>query len=449
MKRLLFSRLDNSPLILFRISFGILIALECFGALFTGWVKRNFILPELTFPFIGFEWLQPLPGIGMYFYFGLMGALGISIALGYRYRWSILLFSVLWTAAYLMQKTAYNNHYYLIILLSGIMCFLPANRAISLDVKRNSTLEQDSMFSWVKWIIVAQLWVVYTFAALAKLYPDWWDLGFVSELMAPKSEYPVIGGLLQQIWVQKALVWFGIGYDFLVIPLMLWAPTRIPAFLASIFFHLFNAITLHIGIFPFLSLALMVFFFEPETIRRRFFPRKPKPDLRATPKIRHAFLIGFILVVYSGIQVVLPLRHNAIEGDVLWTEEGHRLSWRMMLRNRQGITRFRVEDKNTGENETIDLDIYLTSGQKEKVMAYPDFMWQFAQHLKRIYAANGKDVAVYAQSRVRINNRPFFPFTDTSVDLANSPWNPLARTSWILPPPPQWPNTKKINLINP
>ena len=159
MKRLLFSRLDNSPLILFRISFGILIALECFGALFTGWVKRNFILPELTFPFIGFEWLQPLPGIGMYFYFGLMGALGISIALGYRYRWSILLFSVLWTAAYLMQKTAYNNHYYLIILLSGIMCFLPANRAISLDVKRKSTLEQDSMFSWVKWIIVAQLWV--------------------------------------------------------------------------------------------------------------------------------------------------------------------------------------------------------------------------------------------------------------------------------------------------
>ncbi|HSR60491.1 MAG TPA: HTTM domain-containing protein, partial [Robiginitalea sp.] len=68
MKRLLFSRIDNSPLVLFRICFGVLIALECFGAIATGWVRRTLVEPEFTFPFIGFEWLQPLPGMGMYGY---------------------------------------------------------------------------------------------------------------------------------------------------------------------------------------------------------------------------------------------------------------------------------------------------------------------------------------------------------------------------------------------
>ena len=449
MKRLLFSKMDNSPLILFRISFGILIALECFGALLTGWVKSNFILPQLTFPFIGFEWLQPLPGIGMYIYFGLMGVLGLSIALGYRYRLSILLFGLMWTVTYLMQKTAYNNHYYLLILLAGIMCFLPANRAFSYDVQQKRIGEQHSMSSWIKWIIIAQLWIVYTFAAIAKLYPDWLDLGFVSELMAPKSDYPIIGKFLQKTAVQQVIVWFGIGYDFLVIPLMLWGRSRKFAFIASIFFHLFNAITLHIGIFPFLSLALMAFFFDPETIRARFFPRKPKPGIPKTHKPQNASLITIFLALYLLIQIGLPLRHYAIEGDVLWTEEGHRLSWRMMLRNRQGITRFRVENKSTGENEPIDLKDYLTPSQQEKVMAYPDFMWQFAQHLKRIYAAKGKDIAVYAKGRVRINNRPFYPIIDDKTDLASVPWDPYVHSSWILPPPDHWPYTEKINLIHP
>ena len=50
------------------MAFGLLIAVESFGALLTGWVKRAFIDPEFTFTFIGFEWLQPLPGNGMYWY---------------------------------------------------------------------------------------------------------------------------------------------------------------------------------------------------------------------------------------------------------------------------------------------------------------------------------------------------------------------------------------------
>ena len=438
MNRLLFSRMDNSPLVLFRICFGILIALESFGAIATGWVRRNLVEPELVFTFIGFEWLQPLSGPGMYLYFILMGLLGIFVALGFRYRLSMVLFTLLWTGAYLLQKTAYNNHYYLLVLLSAMMCLFPAHRAVSLDVRRNPALATNTMYTYVKWLVVGQLWIVYTFAAIAKLYPDWLDLSFISGLMAPKASYPVIGEMLQQRWVHVVIAWFGIAYDFLVVPLLLWRPTRKFAFAASIFFHLFNAISLHIGIFPFLSLALMAFFFEPESIRRIFFPNKPAPELTQGPAPKGARAIAWGAGLYLALQLALPLRHHFIEGDVLWTEEGHRMSWRMMLRTRQGDLRFRAEDRKTGANEVIKLDDYLTPDQKQKVMAYPDFIWQFAQHLKKKYAAEGKDVAVYAQGRLRINNRPFYPFIDSTVDLASEPWDPYRHHRWILPPPENW-----------
>ena len=65
-ERFLFKHIDNSALIVFRILFGLLIFLEAVGAILTGWVRKTLVEPEFTFSFIGFEWLQPLPGNGMY-----------------------------------------------------------------------------------------------------------------------------------------------------------------------------------------------------------------------------------------------------------------------------------------------------------------------------------------------------------------------------------------------
>ena len=183
----LFKKIDNSPLILFRIFFGILISLECYGAIATGWVRRTLVDPKFTFSFIQFEWLQPLPGNGMYWYFIIMGTLGLLIALGYKYRMAIISFTLMWTAVYLMQKTAYNNHYYLLILISLIMCFLPANRDYALDSKFDSAIRTNAMHSYVKWVFVLQLFIVYTYAAVAKLYGDWLDFSFIEILMKARA----------------------------------------------------------------------------------------------------------------------------------------------------------------------------------------------------------------------------------------------------------------------
>ena len=435
----LFSRIDNSPLIVFRILFGILISLESFGAILTGWVRRTLMEPEFTFTFIGFEWLQPLPGSGMYFYYGLMGLMGVFVALGYRYRLSMITFTLLWTGTYLMQKTSYNNHYYLLILISALMCIFPAHRAYSLDVRRDPSLRRDDMYAIVKWTVVAQLLIVYTYAALAKVYDDWLDFSFIAYLMEGRKDYYLIGPLLQDPTVHKAIGIFGILFDLLVVPLLLYKPTRNWAFAASIVFHLFNSIVFQIGIFPYLSLAFIVFFYPPEKIRRIFLPSKPPAKTLPFRKPRYATGLLWLLGTYLLVQVLLPIRHHFIEGDVLWTEEGHRMSWRMMLRSRTGGMVFRVVDPNSGTASVIDLGEWLTRKQQQRVQTYPDFAWQFAQRLKAHYREEGKEVAVYVSGKVGVNRRAPAPLIDPETDLASVPWDPFRHHSWILPSPYQEP----------
>ena len=431
--RLLFTKIDNSALLIFRIFFGILVSLECYGAILTGWVRKTLVEPQFTFNFIGFEWIQPLPGYGMYFYFFLMGTFGVCIALGYKYRFSIISFTVLWTAVYLMQKTSYNNHYYLLILISVMMCFFPANTNYSLDAKQKPALKTDFMFSYVKWVVVFQLFIVYTYASMAKLYGDWIDFGIIKILMLDKAEYYVIGELLQQPWIHKIMGVFGVLFDLLIVPALLWKPTRKAAFLLSLFFHLFNSIVFQIGIFPYLSLAFTVFFFEPETLRNIFF--KKKILYSGSQSASHQFKkpIYAIIGIYFIIQLILPIRHYFIKEGVLWTEEGHRMSWRMMLRSRGGTVTFEVVNKETQKTTRIKLDDYLSKKQARRIAAYPDFIWQFAQHLKKEYAENGEDVSVFAlNSKVSINGKPYRAFIDPKVDLANETWSHFKHHEWIL-----------------
>ena len=405
MKSFLLKQIDNAGLIIFRFLFGLLISAECYGAILTGWVRLNLVEPKYNFTFIGFEWLSTMTGSGMYFYFFIMGTLGVLITLGYKYRFSMLAFTLMWAGVYLMQKTSYNNHYYLLLLISGIMVFFPANVDYSLDAKNNPEIRTKKMHALYKWIIVLQLFIVYTYASVAKLYAGWLDLDFFGVLMRSKADYPIIGGLLQEPWLHKIMSVFGIVFDLLVIPALLWKPARKIAFGCAIFFHLFNSVVFQIGIFPFMALAFTVFFFEPKMLRRKFLKKEfSYPDIQLKkPQFFSLMLVCWS--IYFIIQIGLPVRHFFFKDDVLWTEEGHRLSWRMMLRSRGGTVTFTTVNKETGEKNRIDLNNYLSKKQQSRIGGYPDFIWQFAQHIKRLKAAQGEDVAIYVRCRVRINGR--------------------------------------------
>ena len=433
LNRWLFQHIDNSALIIFRVFFGLLIALESFGAIITGWVRQTLIEPEFTFSFIGFEWLQPLPGMWMYAYFGIMGIFGIGVMLGYKYRISIIAFTVLWAGVYFMQKSSYNNHYYLLVLLNVFMCVLPANKYFSLDVRQNPSLLKQSMPRWCSLIIIVQMTIVYTYASIAKIYPDWLDTTVMEMLMQSKKEYFVIGDLLQQKWLHHMLAYGGLLFDLLIIPLLLWKPTRKWAFISAILFHLFNSIVFQIGIFPYMSLALCVFFFPTKAIQKIFFKNRPFYDEaeEVIPNYK-PFLIA-VFGFYFMVQIGLPLRHWFIKDDVLWTEEAHRLSWRMMLRSKYGIAHYTIIDKETNEKTRVKLDDYLTKKQIGIASSKPDVIWQFAQRLKQKFETDGNTVEIYVDCRISVNGKPLKLLIDPKIDLASVKWDAFNHNDWILP----------------
>ena len=429
--KILFKAIDNSPLIVFRILFGFLIACESFGAILTGWVKRVLTDPQFTFSFIGFEWLQPLPGFGMYFYFVLMGFFGLAIMLGYRYRIAIIVYTILWAGAYFMQKSSYNNHYYLLLLISFLLIFLPANRYASLDVKQNRVSEEKTMPYWISLLFIIQVGIVYVFASLAKFYPDWLDGTFTKNLLSGTTSRPFFLELFSQKWFYLFIAYAGILFDLLIVPFLLFKKTRTLALIASVIFHIFNSITLQIGIFPFFALTFALFFYEPETIRRLFLRKKPKlEDENLSQNLYGKRIVYFLMIPYLIIQIALPLRHHFIEGDVLWTEEGHRLSWRMMLRERNGYITIQIKDLKTGSVSIYNYRKNHTNKQAQNLATKPDFIWQYCQRIKEEY--KGKPIAIYIDCKNSINKKEYKSLIDPNYDMAKAEWNYFAHNEWIL-----------------
>ena len=150
-----------------------------------------------------------------------------------------------------MQKTSYNNHYYLLLLLCLIMWFLPANTYASLDAKHNPAVKRLTMPAWCSWVMIAQVTIVYFYATLAKFYPDWMDGTFTKNLLDRSVTNQALHDIFTQKWFYLFIAYAGIAFDLLIVPLLLFKKTRTIAFVASLIFHLFNSITLQIGIFPF------------------------------------------------------------------------------------------------------------------------------------------------------------------------------------------------------
>lgn len=423
---------DNSPLIIFRIIFGLLITAEAWGAIMTGWVRRAFIEPDYFFPFIDFSWLHPLPGNGMYYYFIVMGIFGVMVMLGWYYRFAIISFTVMWTAVYLMQKTHYNNHYYLLVLLSALMAIVPAHQYKSLDVVRKPEIRSSTCPQWSLWIFVAQISIVYVYASVAKMYPDWIAAKPVGIWFEAKKNYFLIGPLLEQRWFQYAVSYGGILFDLLIAPGLLWKRTRKVAFGFSVFFHLFNSAVFQVGIFPYMAIALGVFFFEPHVIRKFFFKRKTTSEITTNYAVKP--LLIYVFVLYFIGQALLPLRHWMYSGSPLWTEEGHRLSWRMMLRVKSGYVRFRVIDPKTNKEWNINPREYVTSKQATQIAAKPDFCWQFVQLLKEDFTKKGHpDVEIYAAGEVNLNRNSSRPLYNPEVNLSKVKWSKFGHANWLLP----------------
>ena len=448
LRRRLGQPVDNAPLVVWRVLFGLLMLLEAWGALATGWVRANLVLPEYTFPFLDFAWLAGLAGPYWYGHFAVMGLAALGVLLGWRYRLSALALALLWSMAYFAQKTSYNNHYYLAVLLVWAMALVPeAAERLSLDARRRGY--EDSRAGppphslvnpyYVNLGAKLMLLIVFSYGALAKLYPGWLNGDFIGAGFAAKAHYPVIGPLLAWPPFQTFITWGALVFDATVIPLLWWRRTRWLAFGGLVAFDLFNSVVFQIGIFPYLVLAFTVFFFRPDQVARWFrLPRPAQPPTRVPPLAGEAGLASrsaaVLFLSFFTLQLLLPLRHHLLPGDVNFTDEAHRLSWRMMTRSKYGRLHLEAVHPVTGDTERVPSQWGLTPKQARHVATKPDFLYAHVQRVKRYYT-EGKGwpgVELYARrSAVWLNGRgPARLFRD-SVDLAKVTWQPFRHHAWV------------------
>jgi len=435
--QLVYKPVDNSPLILFRIGFGFLLFYHCISFIQQGKVFIYFIEPPFTFTFIGFEFLQPLPGNGMYFYFGLMALFGLMIMLGAWYRFSMVLFTLLWTGIYLMQKSGYNNHYYLICLLCWLMCFMPANKNYAIDVWRKPQIKEYTCPHWIPLLFITQTAIVYFFAATSKLNGDWLSGKFIALQFEGLSKHHWLGFIYGNSVFQQMICYGGLLFDFFIVPLLLWKKTRKPAFALFCLFHLFNSYSFRIGIFPYLSITMAVFFFNAETIRKIFFRKEPAIPVAQPTTVNlnpGKKLLAFFLAVYLIFQLYLPMRSWFYPGNVFWTEEGYRMSWKMMLRKKTGTITFKLHDPVSGKTWVDDPLQKFKPQQVYWIAICPDIAWQYAQRLKKDYNKKGfPHLEIYAIDSVRLNNSHPQLLINPNVDLATIQWQVFRHAAWLMP----------------
>lgn len=412
------------PLAWFRIAFGLLMLWEVCRYFAYGRIPSYFIAPKFLFGFYGFEWLRPWPGNGMYWHFAALGTLAAMITLGLFYRWVMPLFFLGFSYVFLLDEALYLNHFYLICLLGFLLCFVPAEAALSIDALRRPKLRSATVPGRAYWILRAQLAIVYLFAAVAKMNADWLSGLTPSRLLLTTDGLTIMREMLRHPLTAQLFAYGGVLFDLLVVPALLWKPTRKLALAASIFFHLTNAQLLNIGVFPWLMLAATVFLFV--------WPLARRGETRAEPDALPRGGLRIMFIAYFAIQIALPLRHFLYPGDSNWTEEGRRFSWQMIAREKKGVARFFVVEPS-GLGREIDSGAFLSPRQQKSMAIHPDMILQFARFLKEEFARHGSaDIAVHAASQVVLNGRPAVPLIDPTVDLGSQPRD-LRPAGWILP----------------
>ena len=427
---------------MFRIAFGAALFISTIRFMLHGWVTDFYTKPVCHFPFTGWAWLQPLPGNCMYGVYGLMALGALGICLGCFYRIATVIFFTGFLYAELLDKTYYLNHYYLVTICSFLLMLVPAHRYCSLDVWRKPSLRATQVPAWTIWTFQLQLCLVYFFAGLSKLTGDWLIRAMPLRIwLLAKSSVPVLGPLFKYSGTAWVFSWFGMLFDLCIPFVLLNRKTSKGGYLVVILFHVLTALLFQIGMFPYFMITATLIFLPQrlhiqllEKIRSWFTGPSSVPDQPLVMPVPRQRILLYVLAVHFLFQLVIPLRFLFYPGKLLWTEEGYRFSWRVMLMEKSGTSYFYVTNPATGRKFQVNNSELLTPYQERMMETQPDIMVQYAHMLAKYYQHKGIDSpTITAECYVSLNGTGSQLYIDSTVNLAKDEDNFLKHKNWILP----------------
>lgn len=443
--------IDPTGLAAFRILFGLLMAASVVRFVAYGWVDALIVAPEYHFTWWGLDWVRPWPRWAMFAHFAVMTLAALGVALGAAHRLCALVFFAAFTYVELIDKAYYLNHYYLVSVLALMCAALPLDRVWSVAAWRRARRNAPPapVGAWASWALRLQLGLVYVYAGVAKLNPDWLlEAEPMRSWLLTRVEVPLIGPWLGALWVAYAMSWAGALYDLTVPFALLHRRTRPLAFFSVIVFHVLTWALFPIGVFPWLMIASATLFLAhdwPQTAldwlhqraghaakanaARRSAPTPPNAPLHLPHRV-----VGALLALHLVAQLTLPARPLLYPGNTRWTEEGYRFGWRVMLIEKVGMVEFEVVSLTPPRRWRVYPRDALTPLQVKTMSTQPDMILQYAHHIAALARADGhRDVRVYAHAWATFNGRPSQRLIDPKADLAAEPRGSLMPRPWILP----------------
>ncbi len=476
----------------FRIAYGCLLLI---GIVKT-WLNVDAHFPDWEFwtLYQSIEFVRDWPRVDTQIVFGTMAVSLTLIALGLFTRPAALVFSVAYSYQYLFDPTHFNNHYYLIAIFGLWLSVIRSDSVWSLRVWLRPRLRQPLVPRWHVLVLQVQLVIVYLFGGIAKFNSDWLQAEPISVWLSVEKDWPIIGPILATRSAAYFVAYFGLVFDLTVPFFLIWRKTRPYAIVAAIVFHLANSQLFNIGVFPWLGVASLVVFLEPETPRNwlRFLRDRvlsklvrrssdsessdSTQDITSSvgqlpePTRFHKATVVTMLTTIAVVQLALPWRHWLYSGNVEWNEEGKNFAWRMMLSYKDTFVGLRVIDPDRRVAFEVDQNghyltqlnlkrgdraLFLMQGQPmlvpEKTLSRrqrrgkgiwgnPRLLVQYARYIADEAKQLGiRNPQVYADAVASLNGRPYQYIVDPDVDLA-AVNRPLFQTpDWIVPLKPNQP----------
>jgi vitamin K-dependent gamma-carboxylase len=465
--KFLFKSNDATIVSLFRIIFGCFMIYQMYYYFGLDYTYQFMFGPEVLFPYSGGSFLRPLnlellQGIHISLFIA-----AILITLGYWYRYAMILFFIGFSYFSFIDKTLFNNHIYLISLISFVMIFMEADKKYSLRAKFSKKDFYPYIPAWNQYILIFLISLPYFFGGLAKLSPNWLNTS-LPEILISESKGSFLYNIFSEDFLIGLITYGGVIYDLSIVFLLLYKRTRWLAVVLVLLFNYTNHSILFndIGIFPLLMIFSTLLFFDSAIVGRRldkFLTKKPRKrkfknkaerkkhkadndkwvaarqsvtQLEAGPKFiltKKIFTIGIGLFIV--FHLLFPLRYLVITDNPEWYGLASRFAWRMKMQTRD-VESFTMTliDRDNGDSGDIEFESFLSTNQLLHLLEDPHNLIQFAKYLSPMIEKNYgiTDPIITADIVLSFNGLPAQKMISSTTDLTRLDESVFSDHSWIL-----------------
>ena len=230
--------------------------------------------------------------------------------------------------------------------------------------------------------------------------------------------------------------WSGLAFDLSIGWLLLYKKTRWVGLILILIFHITNASTLQIGIFPYFMILATILFYPPELIEKLFSKRKGKPVVvQASVRSKLNSWIKGGLIAYCCIQILLPARHLLIPGKVEWTGEGVFFAWRMKAGFKAPeMKNYKMGMLDRATNKPIQVTVDLVQLNPIQVLVLnmkPTLILQLRDRLLEDYGRTQENAIVRASLSSKLNGYPYARLILVEQDLSECSNHPFRHAKYV------------------